>query len=168
MITVLPLFYQELLKYTAFTAGLVVGPRGLGSIVAMLVIGYLGNKVDARVEHAEAVLAGYKTLQTLHDSGSLDILRGLAGANEHIIDQLSEALNTPEMIRGIRNLLPLSKLLGNIDPDRLESVVSSINEALEKGREEAGHPPGIMNIFKRSHSEDSRRALNAAVCIVHR
>lgn len=48
MITVLPLFYQELLGYTAFTAGLVVGPRGIGSILGMPVIGYLGGKVDAR------------------------------------------------------------------------------------------------------------------------
>jgi DHA2 family multidrug resistance protein len=48
MITVLPLFYQELLGYTAFAAGLVVGPRGIGSIIGMPVIGYLGNKVDAR------------------------------------------------------------------------------------------------------------------------
>ena len=47
-ITVLPLFYQEVLGYTAFTAGLVVGPRGLGSILGMPVIGYLGGKLDAR------------------------------------------------------------------------------------------------------------------------
>ncbi len=48
MITVLPLFYQELLGYTAFTAGLVVGPRGIGSILGMPVIAYLGGKIDAR------------------------------------------------------------------------------------------------------------------------
>jgi DHA2 family multidrug resistance protein len=48
-ITLLPLFYQELLGYTAFTAGLVVGPRGFGAIVAMPIIGYLTNKVDARI-----------------------------------------------------------------------------------------------------------------------
>ncbi len=47
-ITVLPLFYQELLGYTAFTAGLVVAPRGLGAICGMPVIGYLSNKVDPR------------------------------------------------------------------------------------------------------------------------
>jgi MFS transporter, DHA2 family, multidrug resistance protein len=49
MVSVLPLFYQELLGYTAFTAGLVVGPRGIGSILGMPVIGYLGNKIDPRV-----------------------------------------------------------------------------------------------------------------------
>jgi DHA2 family multidrug resistance protein len=47
-ITVLPLFYQELLGYTAFTAGLVVAPRGIGAICAMPIIGYLSNKVDPR------------------------------------------------------------------------------------------------------------------------
>jgi DHA2 family multidrug resistance protein len=47
-ITVLPLFYQELLGYTAFTAGVVVFPRGIGAIVAMPVIAYLGAKIDAR------------------------------------------------------------------------------------------------------------------------
>ncbi|HEY6488810.1 MAG: DHA2 family efflux MFS transporter permease subunit [Terracidiphilus sp.] len=47
-ITVLPLFYQELLGYTAFTAGIAVFPRGIGAIVAMPVIGYLGAKLDAR------------------------------------------------------------------------------------------------------------------------
>jgi DHA2 family multidrug resistance protein len=47
-VTVLPLFYQELLGYTAFTAGLAVAPRGLGAICGMPVIGYLSNKVDPR------------------------------------------------------------------------------------------------------------------------
>jgi DHA2 family multidrug resistance protein len=48
-VTVLPLFYQELLGYTAFTAGLVVAPRGLGAICGMPIIGFLSNKVDPRL-----------------------------------------------------------------------------------------------------------------------
>ena len=46
--TVLPLFYQELLGYTAFTAGVAVAPRGVGAILGMPVIGFLSNKVDPR------------------------------------------------------------------------------------------------------------------------
>jgi DHA2 family multidrug resistance protein len=49
MVTVLPLYFQELMGYTAFTAGLVVFPRGVGSIMGMPVIGFIGNKIDARV-----------------------------------------------------------------------------------------------------------------------
>ncbi len=47
--TVLPLFFQELLGYTAFTAGIAVAPRGVGAICGMPVIGVLSNKVDPRL-----------------------------------------------------------------------------------------------------------------------
>lgn len=48
-ITMLPLFYQEILGYTAFAAGLVVGPRGIGSIIGAPAIGYLGSRFDNRL-----------------------------------------------------------------------------------------------------------------------
>ncbi|HVJ09346.1 MAG TPA: DHA2 family efflux MFS transporter permease subunit [Acidisarcina sp.] len=48
-ITMLPLYYQEVLGYTAFSAGLVVGPRGIGSILGMPIIGWISNKVDNRL-----------------------------------------------------------------------------------------------------------------------
>jgi DHA2 family multidrug resistance protein len=47
-IAILPLYYQEVLGYTAFTAGLVVGPRGVGSFIGSPVIGVLGSRVDPR------------------------------------------------------------------------------------------------------------------------
>ncbi len=47
-IAILPLFYQEILGYTAFAAGLVVGPRGIGSFVGSPLIGFLGSRVDNR------------------------------------------------------------------------------------------------------------------------
>jgi MFS transporter, DHA2 family, multidrug resistance protein len=47
-ITVLPLYYQEVMGYTALTAGIVVGPRGLGSMLGLPVIGIISNKVDNR------------------------------------------------------------------------------------------------------------------------
>ncbi|HEY0784559.1 MAG TPA: DHA2 family efflux MFS transporter permease subunit, partial [Acidobacteriaceae bacterium] len=49
LVTILPLYYQELLGYTAFTAGLAVGPRGIGSILGMPIIAYLGSRVDPRI-----------------------------------------------------------------------------------------------------------------------
>src|SRR6266567_6691937 len=47
-IAILPLYYQEILGYTAFTAGLVVGPRGIGSIIGSPIIGFLGSRIDPR------------------------------------------------------------------------------------------------------------------------
>jgi MFS transporter, DHA2 family, multidrug resistance protein len=47
-IAILPLYYQEVLGYTAFSAGLVVGPRGIGSFIGSPVVGFLGSRVDSR------------------------------------------------------------------------------------------------------------------------
>ena len=47
-IAILPLYYQEILGYTAFTAGLVVGPRGIGSFIGSPIIGWLGSRIDNR------------------------------------------------------------------------------------------------------------------------
>jgi len=47
-ITILPLYYQEILGYTAFTAGLAVGPRGIGSFLGSPIIGFLGSRIDNR------------------------------------------------------------------------------------------------------------------------
>ncbi len=48
VITLLPLFYQTLLDYTAGAAGLAVSPRGIGAILIMPVVGVLTGKMDNR------------------------------------------------------------------------------------------------------------------------
>ena len=48
LVTLLPLFFQELLGYTALAAGLAVSPRGLGSLFFMPMIGILTDRLDNR------------------------------------------------------------------------------------------------------------------------
>jgi len=48
LVTLLPLFYQELMGYTAQIAGIAVSPRGLGAICAMPIIGILTTRLDNR------------------------------------------------------------------------------------------------------------------------
>jgi DHA2 family multidrug resistance protein len=48
LVTLLPLFYQTLLNYTASAAGLAVSPRGIGAILVMPIIGVLTAKMDNR------------------------------------------------------------------------------------------------------------------------
>ncbi len=49
LVALQPLFLQTLLGYTALDAGLTVSPRGVGSIVAMFVVGALVSRVSQRV-----------------------------------------------------------------------------------------------------------------------
>ncbi len=48
VVTLLPLFYQTLLGYTASAAGIAVSPRGIGAIMVMPVIGVLTGRLDNR------------------------------------------------------------------------------------------------------------------------
>jgi DHA2 family multidrug resistance protein len=47
-VAMLPLFYQEVLGYTALTAGFIVAPRGLGSMLGLPLVGYISQRVDNR------------------------------------------------------------------------------------------------------------------------
>ncbi len=56
--TILPVFYQTLMGYSASKAGLAVSPRGLGSVVAAILAGALSTKLDPR----KTVAAGFTVL----------------------------------------------------------------------------------------------------------
>jgi DHA2 family multidrug resistance protein len=47
-VSTLPLFYQEVLGYTALTAGIVVAPRGIGSMLGLPIVGLVSQRVDNR------------------------------------------------------------------------------------------------------------------------
>jgi MFS transporter, DHA2 family, multidrug resistance protein len=48
LVTLLPLFYQTLLGYTAGIAGIAVAPRGLGAVFIMPVVGVLSGRIENR------------------------------------------------------------------------------------------------------------------------
>ena len=44
-----PPYLQDLMNYPVFTAGLVMGPRGVGTMMATMVVGRFVGKVDTRL-----------------------------------------------------------------------------------------------------------------------
>ncbi|HVU44653.1 MAG TPA: DHA2 family efflux MFS transporter permease subunit [Terracidiphilus sp.] len=47
-VSMLPLLYQEVLGYTALTAGIVVAPRGFGAMMGLPIVGKLSQHIDNR------------------------------------------------------------------------------------------------------------------------
>jgi DHA2 family multidrug resistance protein len=63
----LPLYLQTLMGYSAMDSGLTVSPRGAGSMLAMLVAGFLANELDSRVLLAVGLaIFGYSSLVLSH------------------------------------------------------------------------------------------------------
>ena len=114
---------------------------------------------SAPAEHAEAMLALYDVLQGMHDRGVLDLLRGSLGSGPKVIDTLVELTGSPEAIRGLRNLLILTKTLAGIDPELLECLSRSLPEALNAVRAKEPEPPGFMGLLRHFRSKDLRRGV---------
>jgi len=63
----MPLFLQTLLGYSALDSGLAVSPRGVGSLLSMLVVGALASRVDGRLLLACGFgIFGYSALMLSH------------------------------------------------------------------------------------------------------
>ena len=116
---------------------------------------------DAPVEHAEAVLSAYELLQLLHDRGVLNLLRGLVGSGDEVIGTITSAVDKPESIRSIRNFLLLTQFFAGIPPDVLNSLVETVRGGAD--REKSHKAPGILSLFRRLLSENSRHAMAVAL-----
>jgi MFS transporter, DHA2 family, multidrug resistance protein len=63
LVTLLPLFYQTLMNYTASAAGIAVSPRGIGAILIIPIIGVLTARMDNRYLVASGfILFGWSAL----------------------------------------------------------------------------------------------------------
>jgi uncharacterized protein YjgD (DUF1641 family) len=99
-------------------------------------------------------------LQGLHDQGVLDALRGILGGGDKILEIAVEAAKTPEAIRGIRNLLIISKTLGSIDPELLEKFTLAIPDALvAAAKAQETEPPGFWGVLGIFRHKNLRRGL---------
>jgi uncharacterized protein YjgD (DUF1641 family) len=118
---------------------------------------------QAPLDHAEAVLASFEVLQGLHDQGVLELLRGVLGGGDKILEIIVEATKTPEAVRGIRNLLIMTKILGSIEPELLEKFARAVPDALVGvAKAETTEPPGFWGVLKIFRSKNLRRGLAAA------
>ena len=115
---------------------------------------------EAPVEHAEAVLAGFQVLQGLHDRGVLELLRGVLGGSDKILEILVESTKTPEAIRGIRNLLIMTKVVGSIDPEVLKKFAAAVPDAIVgAAKAQEKEPPGFWEALRILSSRNLRRSL---------
>lgn len=119
---------------------------------------------EAPITHADAVLSAYELLQQLHDTGTIDILRGALGAGDVLTEHVVALLTAPESVVALRNLILIGKVLGSINPDVLRAVVEGIPQATTQVP--GAKPPSLFSLGRRMASQDSRRGLAAAVSVL--
>jgi len=114
-------------------------------------------------QHAEALLASFEVLQALYDQGVLELLRGVLGGANKILEIVVDASKTPEAIRGIRNLVIMTKILGSMDPELLKKFAEATPDVLVgAAKAQATQPPGLLETLRILRSKNLRRGLAVA------
>jgi len=108
---------------------------------------------DAAEKRADAMGSALEVLQLLDDRGVLNLLRGM-----------STTLDSPDAIRSMRNFILLTKLFGNVPPDVLNGLVTTVKAGAE--REKAHRAPGLLQLLRRLRSANTRHALAVALDLV--
>jgi uncharacterized protein YjgD (DUF1641 family) len=119
----------------------------------------------ARLRHADAILAGYEVLQGLHDQGVLDLLRGVLGARDSIVELAASTASTPESVRAMRNLVLLVQALGTIDPAVLADLTRAVPAAFVRETPKDAEPPGLLGLVRILLGRDFRRWLAAMMAL---
>ena len=119
---------------------------------------------SAPYEHAEALLNVYDVLQELQDRGVLELAKGALGSSEKVLQILVNVVNTPDMVRGIRNLMILAKIADAFEPELLEGVEQAVRAGFAEARKP--NPVGLWQLTKTLLSQESRRVLIATASIV--
>jgi uncharacterized protein YjgD (DUF1641 family) len=119
----------------------------------------------ARIEHADAILAGYEVLQALHDQGILDALRGALGARDSIVELAASTASRPESVRALRNVVLLAQALGTIDPAVLADVTRAVPAAFIRETTKGAEPPGLFGLVRIFLGRDFRRWIAAMMAL---
>lgn len=119
---------------------------------------------NAPREHAEALLSVYDILQELQDKGVLELAKGALASGDKLLELAVEAGGTPEVIRGIRNLVILTKLFGSLEPKLLEHLAQAVPTALAEAKTEK--PLGPLQLLRKLLNQDTRRILTIMTRVV--
>jgi uncharacterized protein YjgD (DUF1641 family) len=110
----------------------------------------------APLEHAESILVALDVLEAAHQKGILGLVEGAISSKNAVIGKVAEYAKQPECTNTLRNLLAVGKLLGGIDPERVDSIVKNASDPTKK-------PPSLFRLLIRSGKEDVRRGLSVAM-----
>jgi uncharacterized protein YjgD (DUF1641 family) len=114
---------------------------------------------NAPEEHAAAILDGYEFLQELHDNHVFEVLRGVIGAKEKLLESAVGAAESAEAINAMRNLIVLGKMLGCINPEILQCIAVATSETLGTVKKPVIEPPGLFSLLAQFRHAELRRSI---------
>lgn len=108
-------------------------------------------------QRADALLSAHELLQVLHDRGVLEMAHAVAGECDARSESLDSMVCSPESIRGLHNVIVLTRLLAGIPPDALRNVIETTGASAQ--RERSNETPGLGRLLWRLRNKETRHTL---------
>jgi uncharacterized protein YjgD (DUF1641 family) len=119
----------------------------------------------ARLENGEALLAFYKLIGALHEKRVFDLLTGVVTARDSLIEKVTSGLDSRQAINATRNVMTLTRLLGQTDPDVLHAFADNVDELRQQTP--PGKTPGLIATVRNFLTRDARRAHAATAALLN-
>lgn len=119
----------------------------------------LAKLESAPSEHAAAILDSYELLQSLHEAGVLELLRGALSAKDQMAETAVKAAQSTEAVNAIRNAIIFGKMLGSMNPELMQCVANAVGETLGSNRRPVIDPPGLFSLLGQFRRPELRRSV---------
>jgi uncharacterized protein YjgD (DUF1641 family) len=114
---------------------------------------------QAPAEHAAAILDSYELLQTLHEAGMLELLRGAVSAKDQLLESAVGATQSADSVNALRNAIIFGKMLGSMNPELMQCIANAIGETLGSNRRPVIEPPGLLSLLGQFRRPELRRSV---------
>ena len=98
-------------------------------------------------------------MQQLHDHGVFQLLRGVLGASDKLVETAVDAAKSDDSVRAIRNAVILGKMLGSINPEVLQCFAAATSETLGCYDKPVIEPPGLFSLLNQFRHKELRRSM---------
>ncbi|GLB59490.1 DUF1641 domain-containing protein [Cytobacillus sp. NCCP-133] len=87
---------------------------------------------NALIDNKESILELLSIVNHMHDRGVLNLLNGLFGQGDKVMNVLVKAVDKPEATNTIKNLLLMVGTLGTINVQQLEPLLLKLNSGIAR------------------------------------
>ncbi|MED1663834.1 DUF1641 domain-containing protein [Brevibacillus laterosporus] len=112
--------------------------------------------------HAESIRQSVKLLDELHQAGVLETMQSMVQSKEKMAGIAVKQLVKPNVTKSINNVMALTEVLAQIEPEMTKKLVSSLTHGLQKAEEAIAKESkiGMFDLFRALQDPDINRAIS--------
>lgn len=120
----------------------------------------LDEVTKAVSEHKEAILKGIDLLESLNQSGTLDMVSAFVKHREEALENVMEEINKPQYAATLENLPNLLLLFGELNVEDLEQFTTRLNHGVKEAAvAEASEQTSYMDLIKSLKDPEINRSV---------